>query len=224
MSRYTVQYGTIYESGFQPLISLLASYPIFDETHRAELNQKIYDRYRFREIGFETAAVFAHYFGTLLREIMPMYNQFYETVALQYPIIEDMDYSEAEDTASSSQSSGTSNSNGTSTTTDSNSASNTHAHSDTPQGSFNFSTIAQNEYLSDASRDESSGSGTSQTQDYNTGATSASGSGELHKVKRVHGKTGGRSYADLVMEYRKAIMNIDVMILDELNVCFMGIY
>ena len=68
MSRYTVEYGTIYDSRFAPLLECLQTYPLYDNTHRQTLNSLIYGRYRFREIGFETAAVFVHYFSQLLAD------------------------------------------------------------------------------------------------------------------------------------------------------------
>ena len=110
MSKYTVEYGTLYDSGFAPLLEGLEYYPIFDESHREELNRKIYNRYKFREIGFETVAVFTHYFITLINEIMPFYNELYRTAARDYDFLSDADLTETENVATNSSSSGTSNS------------------------------------------------------------------------------------------------------------------
>lgn len=57
----------------------LDDYPIFDETYRQTLNDKIIRHYYFHEIGFETAAQFAWFLRTRMHEIMPYYNQLYES-------------------------------------------------------------------------------------------------------------------------------------------------
>lgn len=57
----------------------LDTYPIFDETYRSKLNDKIIRHFYFREIGFETAAQFAWYLRNQMNEQMPYYNQLYES-------------------------------------------------------------------------------------------------------------------------------------------------
>lgn len=56
----------------------LDEYPIFDETYRKGLNDKIIEHFYFREIGFETAAQFAFYLRRTMNEIMPKYNKMYQ--------------------------------------------------------------------------------------------------------------------------------------------------
>ena len=55
----------------------LDEYPIFEETYRKHLNDKIIEHYYFREIGTETLARFRWYMRTKMNEIMPKYNQLY---------------------------------------------------------------------------------------------------------------------------------------------------
>lgn len=57
----------------------LADYPIFNENYREELNNKIIRHYYFREIGLETAELFRWYMRREMFEIMPYYNQLYES-------------------------------------------------------------------------------------------------------------------------------------------------
>lgn len=216
MSRYTVQYGTLADSGFQPLVNCLASFPIYAEDHRADLVQKIYNRYRFREIGFETPAMFVHYLNATLTEIMPIYNELYKSATQEFDLLDDVNY--FEETTAQSQSNSSSDSADSGTTSDSGSAS--RAHSDTPQGSFNFTSVTANEYLSDADLTQSSGSGSHSDESHSVGSASSQGTGAKH----VHGKMGGKSYGEMIKEFRAAIINIDKMILDELATCFMGVY
>lgn len=75
MSKYTTELRYIIESEFD---LGLKDYPIWDETHRNILNQKIFNHYKFREIGFETANLFKDRLNTRMNEIMPKYNKLYE--------------------------------------------------------------------------------------------------------------------------------------------------
>lgn len=79
-------------------------------------------------------------------------------------------------------------------------------YSDTPQGGL--AGIEQEKYLTNASKDTSNGE--------------ASGNGSYDET--VEGLAGGRSPAFLLNEYRKTILNIDNMIVDELNDLFMNIW
>lgn len=66
----------------------LQSYPIFEESYRAGLNQKIINHYYFREIGFETAGLFKNRLNQRMEEIMPYYNLLYKSALLDFdPLI-----------------------------------------------------------------------------------------------------------------------------------------
>lgn len=82
------------------------------------------------------------------------------------------------------------------------------------------------------------GSGSETGQRGTEGSTRAEKSGKVDKdvrtqgaaattedyITRVTGKNGGKSYAALIMEYRDSLINVDAMILDELECCFMQIW
>ena len=76
------------------VIPKLNDYPIFDENYRDILNKKILDTYWFREIGFETPGKFNWYLDTTLRNIMPYYNQLYQSELLKINPLYTMDLSE----------------------------------------------------------------------------------------------------------------------------------
>ena len=54
MSRYTIELRYLIEGNYD---LGLKDYPIFDESYREQLNNKIIQHYYFREIGFETEAL-----------------------------------------------------------------------------------------------------------------------------------------------------------------------
>lgn len=81
MASFTIELHTLIERGYH---LALDDYPIWDESHRTELNNKIIEHYWFEEIGMETPDRFNHYLRTTMNEIMPYYNELYKSVALQY--------------------------------------------------------------------------------------------------------------------------------------------
>ena len=60
----------------------LDGYPIFDESYRQTLNDKIIRHFYFREIGQETVARFRWYMDMTMRENMPYFNQLYSSLNL----------------------------------------------------------------------------------------------------------------------------------------------
>lgn len=94
MAVYTMQLRTILDNvdnGFPDLLNM-TGYPIYDESHRAELNKKICDHYMYREIGFETVSMFYDRLLARMNEIMPYYNELYSTLAMEYDPLYTDDY------------------------------------------------------------------------------------------------------------------------------------
>lgn len=55
----------------------LTSYPIWDESRRADLNQMIVDHFYMREIGAETTEMFVFFLNRTMREEMPRLNKLF---------------------------------------------------------------------------------------------------------------------------------------------------
>lgn len=171
MSKYTTELRVLLENNFD---IGLKNYPIFDESYREILNQKIIGHYYFREIGMETAALFRHYLNQTMEEIMPYYNQLYKSELLEFnpfyntdkTITSNSDNSRFSDfnsnaTAKNTQS-GTSENTATDTgNTISSTAGNSlnenveslkgkKVFSDTPQGMLNVNTIENETYATTA--------------------------------------------------------------------------
>ena len=72
----------------------LKHYPIFSESHRQELNQKIVNHFRYREIGYETIHQFIFALNRKMFEIMPFYNQLYESEELEISALTNYSYDE----------------------------------------------------------------------------------------------------------------------------------
>ena len=64
--------------------SIFEKYPIFDESYRSILETKILKHFYTREIGFETVGLWLLKLNQKMNEIMPFYNQFYESQKLTF--------------------------------------------------------------------------------------------------------------------------------------------
>ena len=90
-AKYTIVLKTLLDDEkVKPLIDkAMSTYPMYSPQHdilysyiptRDELNKKILNFYKYREIGFETVGRFLDELETSLNEIMPYYNQLYKSV------------------------------------------------------------------------------------------------------------------------------------------------
>lgn len=73
---------------------IIGPYEIFDENYREYLNRKIIRHYYFWESGFETFARFCYELNRKMNEIMPYYNQLYESELLNIDPFINQDYIE----------------------------------------------------------------------------------------------------------------------------------
>lgn len=235
MSKYTTQVRFICEqmagldesTGFNDVSEVIDAaipkifdfdWPIYDETHRQELERKFLMHYYTREIGFETYGLWKLKLNTKLNEIMPYFNELYASVQYLKNPMDDVDYKRVID--------GTENmrrDEDTESTQKINSSSNGlsyHSYSDTPQGALTG--VKEGNYLTNASKDEANNSGNSNTD--GTFNIDEKRDTTRNTVETVKGKMYGTSKAKMVTEYRKAILNIDMQIIDELGDLFMMIF
>lgn len=215
----------------------------YKDAQKAEFEKKVIDHYYFRQIGQETVGRFLHMFRTKVREIMPYYIDMYKSVEIMHGLenpfdnVDVLETFEQETTdTSSGESSATQTGNATSTnmaTTKDEKASSEakeHRFSNTPQGSIEN----LNSYLTEASQDDSeasetvdstaSGSSTSETSATSEGSSNTESSGTVKHTLHRKGNQGVNTFAHDIIEFRKSIINVDEMVINELNELFLGIY
>lgn len=205
MAKYTITIKTLIDNNFD---FKMDSYPIFDENYRNTLNQNILYHYYENEIGFETAPLFRFYLNQKLNEIMPYYNELYkvqkklidENLLLNnVNLTETLHGSNTTETSSTSQSL----SNGK------------NLFQDTPQGNISQQDInAQNVYATNITLNDNSINDNS----------SATGNGTNEYLKTIIGNNGSKFNIDVLNDIKNNLMNIDLMIINELNDLFMGIF
>lgn len=194
-------------------------YPIWNEEYREVLESKIISHYYTREIGSETYGLFKLRLKNKLREIMPYYNQLYESTTRKYDFLNDVDLKETLKGKNTQKD----NSNSTFKNDSSEiSESNSNASilfSDYPQnhiGSTDYATNLNESKEKNEIENINSSSGNN-NGNYNSDKTN-------EYVKNIKGKTGGISYSDMLLKYRETLINIDMMIINDLSDLFMLIY
>lgn len=187
---------------------------------REELNNKILNFYRFREIGQETVGRWLKELETALNEIMPKYNQLFYSADQDFNPIYNVDYAK---TIIGSQNAS---SNTTSTGSDSstNEEFTKNVNSKTPQDSLNIGNtgIDQVNYADDASWGKASGS----TSGTNTTSGNSTSNGSTSSIETTKGNFGVVSAQDLILKYRETILNIEQLIINDPRIAelFMLIY
>lgn len=193
----------------------LNEYPIFDESYRAVLNNKIIDHYRYYEIGAETVEMFAHFMRMRMNEIMPYFNKLYVSEQLEFDPLSNYDLRTISDGTNQSNSETIDNSNTNIESTD-DTKSRTVA-SETPQN------------LLAGNGDYATSAADSVGQSMSTNATTTAAESQGNATATSHGESrvtgySGLSGAGLLMEYRQALLNIDVMVIDSLQDLFMQVW
>lgn len=225
-------------------------FPIFDENYRPVLCKKILKHYYTREIGLETVGLWKLKLDTLMNEIMPYYNERYKTTVYDFNPLYDVNYSRSflenqggenesnrignrdETGSETDRRTGTVGVSGTSSSTDVG----RERFSDTPQGGLVG--LENDNYLTTATLTNSTTQNSEQsTTTYNVTDSksnerhSSDGESNIGKfnttkdyVENVVGKMSGKSYTNLITEFRDSLINIDMEIIDSLGELFIKLW
>ena len=186
------------------------NFPIFDENYRKPLCIKILKHYYTREIGEETVSLWKLRLNSRMNEIMPYYNKLYEAWAKEFNPLYDTDLTRKHTLKRVGNTEGKQNSE-----TESN-GTNRNLYSDTPQGGLQ--NVEDETYLTNARKivdNETVTGENTYTQDIKS---------TDDYIESVSGKTSGTSYSRMLDEYKEALINIDMMVIDDLNNLFMMIW
>lgn len=188
----------------------LDDYPIFQEAYRSTLNDKIIRRYWMREIGGETVALFRMFLRRTMHEIMPYYNQMYESLALADQIQPLVDHKRtiAEDAAGRASNQASTNATSASTGQD--------LFNDTPMSALNIDNVKSGKYLSTADFTEAT------TTDNGRSDSSGTYDNTLSRIETGHDKPE----SELLLLWRSTFVNIDLEIVESeaVSSCFMGLW
>ena len=204
MAKYTITIKTLIDNNFD---FQMTNYPIFDENYRNALNSNILNHYYENEIGFETPALFRFYLNQKLNEIMPYYNELYKVqkkIIDENLLLNNVNLTE--------RLTGSNTTNTSSTSQSSNKGKN--LFQDTPQGQISQTDIDNQTWATNLTLNKND------IED----KSSATGSGTNEYLKTIVGNNGGKFNIDVLNDIKNNLMNIDLMIINELNDLFMGIF
>lgn len=229
MGDYTPTLGNLIAWGLDTDDKLgLADYPLYDESHRDALNRKIVRHYLLREIGAETEDMFVFYLRRTMFEQMDYLNQLYESAALKFdPFVTTDMTGESESNSKSSSSGKSSGSQSSSTNTSGSNRTTADNSSMTFNSEFPQTRIDDfRKFATSASQTDSKGTTDSEsTQSSVSKADSQSTTDFQHSdesgsgVTRTHGFSGSK--AQLLADWRRTMLNIDMMVVEGLEPCFM---
>lgn len=177
-------------------------YPIWDEGYRQTLNTKIIAHYIRDEISAETIGLWKLNMWRKMNEIMPYYNELYLTTLEKFDPKNEIDLTTLVDRKVAGSNDDTS----SGTTIDTNE----NLGKDYPQAVVNGADSQF--YGSQGSSGTGKSEGKTERHSENEGKEDA--------VTTRKGRTGARTQADLITSFREAIINIDVLIIEELRTQF----
>lgn len=243
MSKYTTELRYIVENekiyppteGVLSLKSALGEYPLYNEKYtdpitkesrnrREEINNKIIEHYYFREIGFETVPRFLFALKRRMNEIMNYYNQMYKSSDIEFNPLWNVEmhetYTHTIEDNSTTTSIGDSTSGGQNTTTNES----LNVESDTPPTELNEADIKSNKYASKTNYDKNTNTLALGSTGHSEGEASTVGNKVETFEKLTEGSSAGLPYSAAIKQWRKIMVNIDMLIVDELKDLFMNIY
>lgn len=205
-------------------------FPIFDEAYREVLCGKILKHYYLREIGLETVGAWKLMLDTKLNEIMPYYNQLYNSEKIKIDPMNDYkltkNYNKTKNESKNGNSQTESSGSNKAAQNSSNNGTDYNLYSDTPQGALTG--VDTQEYLTNARKvtntDTTTASSTGES-DYHEQKTNVDTLNSTDTyIEELSGKIGVKSYSELLKEFRNTFLNIDMMIINELSDLFFGLY
>ena len=177
--------------------------------NKEKLAKKIVDHYYFREIGFETPAMFEHFAKIKMNEIMEFELPVIYSNSIEYDPMESVLF----DITETREISGVGNSNSES----SSQGSGLSINNDTPQTNINKNDILSGHYASNTNASE--------TETGVTGSTSTTSNTVENWRHHEQGNKGVLdSYQKMIMQLRETFVAVDRRIIEQLDDLFMGIY
>jgi len=238
--------NTLKESIEGGMVIGLTTYPIFNETYRTTLNNKIINHYLYCELGFELEERFIHRINGLMTEIMPFYNKQYQSELLTIDPL--LSFSRTDNSTSSNSVESSGNNSGTqgrvigveettrneTSQNSSNRADVKQIESDTPQALLTINDIDGSVYASKAMLNQNIATDTMSNENEinsdraetetqtNSSLNSANTTG--NSTSEITSSGYDRPLTELLQMYRDTFLNVDLQIINELEVCFMGVY
>lgn len=214
---------------------MFPQYLLFDESHKEELQLKVYNYYKYLEIGFETEERFLHEFRSTWSNIIPLANNYYE-VTLKPELknlqnfIRNRRLVEDKKNHVESEVTDTNNIGKLQDTTDIDGKTTTERKSqfkDTPYTRYVDDSIYNTNVNDDNSTDIEDTTTTKTTEqlvDSIRTIGDIKDDNEDNTITEDETGLNGITYAEALSEYKKAIFDVDMWIISQLRELFMEVY
>lgn len=224
MSKYTMELRDIIEDKNLALFDFC--YDFYEESLRYNFEQKFADYFRYNEIGFETVGRFKQRLRSKLNMIMPRYTQLYQTQVraegidfmLNKDLIETMTRELNKEDRNKNNSSSVSGN--VSSASGSDGSVYKESNIDNGLGSLDLNSLTG---LNDTKNDFNSNAKNDTTSSNNATGENIGNEREVI-TNKSQGNIGITSSADLLEKWRKVIINIDEMIIEDCEDLFMMVY
>lgn len=232
MANYTM---TLHEMMNNPLTPIFPSnYPFYceDEQLKKEFEETFILHYLTNEIGFETPYLFNQKLLGKLKLIMPYYEQLYQTewqrvgkdMMNQKDLVDKTTHTLTQTLTGEQQSNQNNQSNDSLTTSTS-----TQSNGKVSNLSDGVSAVSLGEgYLTGVSQSDDEGTGSSQNESTATSTLNQTSNTqtilEETTINESHGDVGIQTPAYAIQEWRKVILNINRLIIEDCRDLFMKIY
>lgn len=210
MSSYTLELRHLHET--YKVFNFDYDFYIDSDVIKSNFEKKFIDEYYFNEIGMETVARFQHRLKTRLNKIMPYYKQLYQTELRSNEI----DFMLNKDLVETFERSLESDSNSLNDLTVNNTGVNNNLESNIENG--NASLELDNGSLTNVSK-------STLTDNTNSSSVINDKTSQNETTRFISkGNIGITSSAELLEKWRKVLINIDELIINECSDLFMMVY
>lgn len=229
MSNYTISLQRIAESltgqsepaGFNKIDEIINEsaplifdfdFPFYNESieDKIEFEKQFILHYYTREIGVETFGWWKVRVKSKLFDVMPRYKQLYEIEQKKYNMYDTVNMEKTVTSTNSTE--GT----GNSKQTTENSRQTDDLYSDTPQGGLE--NVKAGKYLSEYRYLDDNSAATVNSSNENSNMFNG------QQSEKWSGKESGMTYSEIKMKERQAILNINLMLINEFEELFMGVF
>ena len=243
-AKYTVVLHTLMndQTVKEQLDQALSTYPLYKPEKvydliptREQLNDRLLNHYKYREIGFETVGRFLDELKIAMGEIMPRYNELFKTVETMANLPNPFDnvdvvetFEEQKTNASTSETSSTASD--SATTSGTASSYNKHVNSKTPQDGISIPAegIDSVNYADEAqwNKDSSTSAGSSSSNGETSANASNEGTETTTHTYTKKGNQGVNTYAHDMLEFRTQIIDVVDQIVNDRRIreLFMLVY
>lgn len=245
MAKYTVELRTLLDDDYvrELIKKALSTYPMYTPFSNNEevraiiptrqvLNEKLLNHYKYREIGFESIAEFIDMLEITMKEIMPYYNQMYNSVEIMALIDDPFGNVDVTETFSESRkgtskendkANNVSSANTTSTTESGVTSDGKSVESSTPNGVIStpaksIDTITNADQVGwnkNHSSESGTATGTSNTNSTSTADKTGETSETVEHTFTKKGNQGVNTYAHDMIEFRTSIIDVTTKIIED---------